>query len=178
MVTIELQTAQNLPSIENLLDNAFGPDRRAKASYSLREGVDALSDLSFVARRGQSVVGTLRFWQVGLKDLDAGTERPALYLGPIAISSMVQGQGIGSRMLRHGIASAMTTGIGPVFLVGSRTYYERHGFEAMDGFDITLPGGRDGDRLQVFGSPVCQNLPKRGILVPSALPGIVSVRAA
>ena len=35
--------------VEDLLDRAFEPERRARTAYKLREGMDWLPDLSFAA---------------------------------------------------------------------------------------------------------------------------------
>ena len=56
--------------IEQLLDLAFGPDRLAKTSYRYRDGVAPVSALSWIARDGERLVGTIRYWpiQVGAAD--------------------------------------------------------------------------------------------------------------
>ena len=50
--------------IEQLLDLAFGPNRLAKASYQYRDGVAPIPALSWIARDGAKLVGTIRYWPI------------------------------------------------------------------------------------------------------------------
>jgi len=166
MITLDYQSAQDLPAVEKLLDQAFGADRYMKASYRLRAGVEAKPELSFTAKMDGVLYGTLRFWQAQLFDQASGTVRPILFLGPIAISRDKQGLGIGAKLLSHGLRRAKAMKIGPVFLVGSCVYYQRYGFSDLGGRSITLPDGQDGDRLLVLGCPDLHDLPQAGLLLP------------
>ena len=50
---------------ESLLDRTFGPDRLSKTVYRLREGVEDLSVLRFVAvDPGGRLLASLRFWPI------------------------------------------------------------------------------------------------------------------
>ena len=47
-------------AIERLHERTFGPGRYAKTAYRLREGADHRLDLSFTARIGTLLVGSVR----------------------------------------------------------------------------------------------------------------------
>ena len=57
-VTIEAEGPDDAPSIEALLDEAFGADRHKKQSYRFRQHVGPVEALSLVARDRGRVVGT------------------------------------------------------------------------------------------------------------------------
>lgn len=129
------------PRVEALLDEAFGPARFAKTAYRLRDGVAPVRDLSFIVKDGLSLVGTLRFWPVTVAETT-----PALLLGPIAILTDRKSQGIGSQLMRHGLAQARAQGHKLVLLVGDLDYYKRFGFTRTPCLDLDLPGPVDADR--------------------------------
>ena len=120
--------------IESLLDSAFGPSRFALSSYSLREGIEAVQQLSFVARdEFGTLCGTVRFWpiQVG--------ESVALLLGPIAVHPTRQGEGLGAMLMSAGIKAAKREGWKDILLVGDEPYYRQFGFVQAEGVDFPPP---------------------------------------
>ncbi|MCB1993635.1 MAG: N-acetyltransferase, partial [Geminicoccaceae bacterium] len=79
MFSIRLEQPADSVAIEELLDLAFGADRRKKTSYRYRDGIAPLADLSFVAEAEAGLlVGSVRYWPI----LAGST--PALLLGPLA----------------------------------------------------------------------------------------------
>ncbi len=138
---------QALPGAEAdaLLDAAFGPERRLKASYRLREGAQVADGLSFVAREAQTgrLAGVISFWPLRI----SGDGRRALLLGPLAVHPDFQRNGLGARLLRHGVAAAREKGHGLVFLVGDAPYYGRFGFRQVPEGRVVMPGPYDPRRL-------------------------------
>ena len=122
--------------VENLLDRAFGRDRKSKTSYRYRVGTEPVNDLSLAAREGESVVGSIQYWPVTLGEQDA----EALLLGPLAIDPRRQGEGIGAALVFTSLDMAAWAGHTVVLLVGDLAYYRRFGFRtaALDG--LTMPG--------------------------------------
>jgi hypothetical protein len=59
-VTILPETPKDAQAIERLLERTFGPGRFVLSAYRLREHVDHLLDLSFTARIGTLMVGSVR----------------------------------------------------------------------------------------------------------------------
>ena len=149
MSPIRSERPQDGPQIEALLDGAFGPDRHARPSYRLREGLEPLRELCFVAEDEGRIVGTIRHWPVRI-----GATGRALLLGPIAVDPVRERQGIGRRLLRTGLNRAAAAGheavvaVGtPSFLVGAPAFLCRFGFTNADRFGITLPNLDDPRRL-------------------------------
>ena len=54
------ETANDAQAIERLHERTFGPGRFVLSAYRLREHVDHLLDLSFTARIGTLLVGSVR----------------------------------------------------------------------------------------------------------------------
>jgi len=129
-------------AIETLVDLAFGPDRLRKTSYRLRDGLEPVSGLGFVVLKGDTLVGTIRFWAVNI-----GGNTPALLLGPLAIHPDHQGKGIGRALMHEGLDKARALGWKAVILVGDAPYYTRFGFRPELTVNLTLPGPVDRERF-------------------------------
>lgn len=85
--------------------------------------------LSLVAQADGRVIGHVAFSQVTLSD---GT--PDWYgLGPVSVLPAVQRQGIGSALIRAGLARLRASGARGCCLVGDPAYYRRFGFEHAPG---------------------------------------------
>ena len=128
---------------EALLDLALGPDRRRKTSERLREGRLPAEGLALVARDGGRLVGTVRLWPIM-----AGPNRPALLLGPLAVTPDRQGEGVGAALMRTALERAAALGHGAVLLVGEPCFYGRFGFASALTDRLWLPGPYDRPRLQ------------------------------
>src|SRR6516162_6633157 len=105
MVTIRQETPFDVTAREALLDDAFGAARFAKTAERMRAGREPTEGLSFVARVGRRLVGTVRLWSI-----TAGPDRPALLLGPLAVAPDVRSRGIGGRLMQHALACAQRLG--------------------------------------------------------------------
>jgi len=142
---ITLEKPPHAEAVEILLDRAFGPDRVLKTTYRLRDGVDAVPDLCYVALESdgetERVVGTIRYWPV----LIGGT--PSIMLGPIAVDPDIQGKGLGSKLIRVSLNKAFALGYRSVILVGDAPYYHRFGFTRDLTLGMTLPGPVDLNRF-------------------------------
>lgn len=151
--------------IEELLDSSFGLDRHARTTYRLREGNARLDDLSFVLRRDDGhLCGSIEFWPIEITDDASGKEVPAVLLGPIAVSQGCRGQGVGSALMKAGIAAAYAAGHNTIILVGDPAYYERFGFSSAATKDWKLPGSFEQHRLL---ARTDTPLPQKATLRPS-----------
>jgi predicted N-acetyltransferase YhbS len=136
-------------AIEALLDNSFGPKRHSKTVYRLRNNVDPIPELGFVALDddpilGPRLIGTIRYWPI----LVGSSRMPSIMLGPIAIAADLRSNGLGSTMIRHSLARAAELGHQSVILVGDPGYYARFGFSRDHARALSLPGPVDPDRFQ------------------------------
>jgi predicted N-acetyltransferase YhbS len=113
------------------------------SAYRIREHVDHLLDLSFTARIGTLMVGSVRQLPICVgKTL-------ALLLGPLTVEPPFRGRGIGNALLERALGEAKARGHRLVFLVGDEPYYSRVGFKAVPKGRATMPGPVDYDRLLV-----------------------------
>jgi predicted N-acetyltransferase YhbS len=142
MITIRHERSTDIAARERLLDAAFGPARFAKTSERLREHRLAADDLSFAAVDGGRVVGTARMWNVA-----AGLGRPALLLGPVAVSADARDRGIGTMLVKRALSEARRLGHGAVLLVGDAPFYGRFGFSTDKTGALRLPGPFEPERF-------------------------------
>jgi predicted N-acetyltransferase YhbS len=142
-LTILPETAKDAQAIERLHERTFGPGRFALSAYRLREHVDHLLDLSFTARIGTLLVGSVRQLPVTIGDT------PALMLGPLTVEPPFRGRGVGRALLERALGDARARGHRLVVLVGDEPYYSSVGFRKIPKGRAIMPGPVDPDRLLV-----------------------------
>ncbi|HUB84831.1 MAG TPA: N-acetyltransferase, partial [Rhizomicrobium sp.] len=134
---IRHEAPEDRPLVDALNAASFGPGRYVKAAYRLREGVDPIAALSFVAVEKGVFRGSVRFWPISV-----GTEK-ALLLGPLAVQSDQRGRGIGIALMNKGVEEARARGHRAIILVGDLPYYSRVGFKPLARGRVTFPGPVD-----------------------------------
>lgn len=144
---ITTATAHDAPAIDCLLDACFGPARRARTAYRLREGVEPLPDLSLVFR-DDGIAASIQLWPVVLRE-PRGRVHVLTLLGPLAVSPARRCEGLGKALLTEALARADAAGTGPIVLIGDAPYYGAFGFDAVVTQRWTLPGPVDHARLLV-----------------------------
>jgi len=149
---------EHQPAIENLLDARFGPARRNRTAYRLRDGADVLPAFSVVAMDSDELVGSLQCWPIRIAL--AGSHKPLILLGPVAVAARCEGQGIASAMMRASLAAIDAAGAPPVLLIGDAPFYGRFGFDAAPTRHWQLPGPVDHARLLLRGNAA--GLPQAG----------------
>ena len=142
-ITILPETEDDALAIERLHERTFGPGRYARTAYRIREGVGHDLALSYTARIGTLLVGSVR-----LSPVRIGTT-PALLLGPLTIEPPFRDRGIGLAMMQRALADAKTRGHRLVILVGDEPYYARVGFKRIPRGRVKMPGPVDPARLLV-----------------------------
>lgn len=142
-VTVLPETAADALAIERLHERTFGPGRFARTAYRVRERAPHLLNLSFTARIGTLLVGSVRLSPIRIGDV------PALLLGPLTIEPPFRGRGIGAKMLERALTDARRAGHRLVVLVGDESYYARAGFKRTPKRRVTMPGPVDPARLLV-----------------------------
>jgi predicted N-acetyltransferase YhbS len=142
-LTILPESADDAQPIERLHERTFGPGRYARTAYRIREGVTHNLDLSFTARIGTLLVGSVR-----LSPIHIG-ETPALLLGPLTVEPPFRDRGIGLSLIERALQEAKAKGHKLVVLVGDESYYQRYGFQHIAKGRVTMPGPVDPQRLLV-----------------------------
>jgi predicted N-acetyltransferase YhbS len=143
------------PAVEQLLDRAFGADRRLRTAYRIREGMTALPALSFAAVETKQLVATIQCWPIRF-DGDDGQDVAMVMVGPVAVEPARQRDGIGRDLMRHALASAQESGESDaLMLIGDPEYYGRFfGFTAERTGGWRLPGPVESHRLLARGAAV------------------------
>ncbi len=138
MFTLSRETKDDWWEVEALYDLCFAPGREALSSYRLRDGISPVASLSRVARGDQGILGgAIRYWPVRI------SEHRVLLLGPVAVHPTAQGEGLGGALIRDSLDQARAEGWGRVLLVGDAPYYQRFGFNKLDGVEMPPPTNPD-----------------------------------
>src|ERR1700751_3409635 len=133
-LSIAAETANDAQAIERLHERTFGPGRFVLSAYRLREHVDHLLDLSFTARIGTLMVGSVRQLPITIGDTKA------LLLGPLTVEPPFRGRGVGRLLLERALKDAKAKGHALVLLVGDEPYYGHVGFKVVPKGRVTMPG--------------------------------------
>lgn len=123
-------------SIERL---AFGYEKEAELVRELLHDPSAKPLLSLLALKKGRAVGHILFTSAHLSDSkDAAS---IVILAPLAIVPDFQKQGIGGKLIEHGLALLSKSGVDLVFVLGHPEYYPRYGFTPAGqiGFEAAYP---------------------------------------
>ena len=161
-IIITREQSGHFGPVEKLSAAAFGPGRYTRTAFRLREGVAHEDQLSFVALRGEQLVGSVRVTRIGVGG------RIALLLGPLVVSPGDTNQGIGGRLMGASIDACAKLDYELIILVGDEPYYAPHGFRKIPHGHIKLPGPVDPNRF------LCCELKARALENYSGIAGVCS----
>jgi predicted N-acetyltransferase YhbS len=142
-IKIRAETADDAVAIVRLHERTFGPGRLAKTAYRIREGAEHELELSFTARIGTLMIGSVR-----LTPIRIGVAK-ALLLGPLTIEPPFRTRGIGRALIARALAEAKAKGHQLVVLVGDEPYYGKSGFKRIPKGRAVMPGPVDLARVLV-----------------------------
>jgi predicted N-acetyltransferase YhbS len=142
-LTILAETPEDAVPIERLHERTFGPGRYARTAYRIREGRGHILDLSFTARIGTLLVGSVRLTPVHIG------KTPALLLGPLTVEPPFRERGIGQALIERAVSEARAKGHRLLVLVGDEPYYAKAGFKRIPKGRASMPGPVDSARLLV-----------------------------
>jgi predicted N-acetyltransferase YhbS len=142
-LNIQPETPDDDPAIEKLSERTFGPGRFARSAYRLREGIDHRRELSYTARIGTLLVGSVRLTPVKI----GGAK--ALLLGPLTVEPPFRSRGVGRALMEASMKAAKDSGARLVLLVGDEPYYGRLGFRKVEHGRVILPGPVDPERVLI-----------------------------
>jgi putative acetyltransferase len=127
-VEIRPEQPADAPAIRRVLEAAFPTADEARLVDLLRDGGHLL--VSLVAEDVETVVGHIAFSPVRIDD--QGIEEVGVGLAPVAVLPDHQRRGIGSRLIREGLAACVRGRCGFVVVLGEPALYRRFGFDRAD----------------------------------------------
>src|SRR5271163_1744145 len=142
-LTIMPETHADTLAIDRLHARTFGPGRYAKTAYRLREQVTHGLDVSFTARTGTLLIGSVRLSPVRIG------ETKALLLGPLTVEPAFRERGVGQALIERALKDAKAKGHRLVILVGDEPYYGKCGFKPVPLGRVNMPGPVDPSRLLI-----------------------------
>jgi len=132
MITIRQEQPWDVKEIREVNLLAFGQPQEADIVDKLRQNCPDL--LSLVAIVENRVVGHILFSPATIQSHD-GTLH-GMGLAPMGVLPEYQGQGIGSQLVRTGIAELKNRSCPFVIVLGHAEYYPRFGFERASAHGI------------------------------------------
>ena len=123
---VRAETDNDIAAIRHVNERAFGRAYEADLVAALRDSGATVSSL--VAEVAASVVGHVLFSRLPIDR--AGSEIAGAALAPVAVLPDQQRRGIGSALIRLGLARCRAAGIDAVVVLGHPDYYPRFGFTA------------------------------------------------
>ncbi len=147
--------------IEQLLDAAFGADRKSRTAYRLRQGLEPIGTLSFGVTENDLLVGSIQCWPVVLSK----TQFRMVLVGPVAVSPSHQNTGIGRALMKAMLDAAALQDDPVMVMIGDPEYYDSFGFVSGAGDGWTLPGPWEQRRLLIRNNGRAP-LPQTDMLVP------------
>lgn len=121
MITIRHEKLEDHEAVYRVNALAFQQPGEANLVKKLRGNKPYIS---LVAIKDKQIIGHIFFSPVTLED----KEFNALGLAPMAVLPEFQNQGIGSKLVRHGLEECKNQGFETVVVLGHPEYYPRFGF--------------------------------------------------
>src|SRR2546423_14915976 len=90
-LTILTEKPEDAAAIERLLERTFGPGRYARTAARIREKLGHRLDLSYTARIGALLVGSVRLTSVRIGDTPALLLRPPTIQPPVREGGIAEG---------------------------------------------------------------------------------------
>lgn len=133
--------ASKAPEVINLFGDVFSASEGEEEGRIIADFVSKLiattqqEDLiGCIAEDGDGIVASLFFSRFGLAD-----HQVAYILSPMAVSTDVQGRGIGQKLIRYGLDYLLSLKVDLVFTYGDPLYYSKTGFKQIDESIVRAP---------------------------------------
>ena len=121
--TIRPERPQDQDAVRTLNERAFGGREEADIVEALHRAQAVV--VALVAQAGAAVVGHILFSPVEVEEANG---KRLVGLAPMAVAPNHQRRGIGSQLVREGLAHCRAAGVDGVVVLGHAEYYPRFGF--------------------------------------------------
>lgn len=128
------ETPADYAAVEQLTRTAFNNEAEVKLIRKLRQAQDDC--IALVAEQHGKVVGHILFSPATLQPYP---NTRLMVLAPMAVSNVLQHQGIGSALVRAGLERCKKREIQAVVVLGHPAYYPRFGFSPASQFNVRCP---------------------------------------
>jgi putative acetyltransferase len=127
---IRPETLCDRAAIRIVQESAFLQSAEAQLVDDLRDAGDSV--FSLVAVEDRAIVGHAMFSKLQ-------APFPALALGPVAVLPEHQRRGVGTQLIREGIARSEAAGWAGIFVLGDPSFYRQFGFDVGKASGFTSP---------------------------------------
>jgi putative acetyltransferase len=139
--TMEIREASvtELDDVFRVEKDAFGYDKEANLVKDLLNDSSAKPYFSFLAFNNDRAVGHILFTSAQLEGTQHDTS--ISILAPLAVIPEFQKQGVGGKLIEHGLQHITNFGVDLVFVLGHPEYYPKYGFNpaGIQGFEAPYP---------------------------------------
>lgn len=158
-------------AVKAVVEEAFADERLRKFIWNLRKSAYFKPELSCVADRARDILGYVLYFPVIVQG--QGQAYKAVHMSPIAVRAVPERQGVGERLVRHGIQRAHSLGYEIVLVMGPAPYFSYFGFQRASalGFEAQLPVADENFLVHLM-RPELAGAAKGRVLYP---PGIFAV---
>lgn len=132
--TVRAETPADYEAIASLTRSAFNNEAEVRLITGLRK--QAADCIALVAEQHGQLIGHILFSPA---TLDKAPQTRLMALAPMAVSNVLQHQGIGSALVRAGLEQCKKQGVVAVVVLGHPAYYPRFGFTPASRFTISCP---------------------------------------
>ncbi len=147
-VIIRAEKASEREVCDKILRDAFGRENEVQLAAALRGLSDFNPELSLVGADDTGIRGYALYHR---STVDMGTStQQALLLAPIGVDPVYQRQGVGERLVRHGLERCRVVGLELIFVVGLPEYFSRFGFQPAARHGLTPNIEIPADQFQVI----------------------------
>jgi len=139
-IVIRLETPDDYYAVESLTRDAFWNVHVPGCSehylaHTLRNAEAFIPELDFVAVYCGRIVGNIMYAESFVEG-DDGVIHPVVTFGPVSVAPWIQGQSVGSTLIRNSLERAHKLGYGAVLIYGDPDYYRKFGFLPAESFQI------------------------------------------
>lgn len=134
--TIRKEEEKDYKQIYEVNKLAFQQENESKLIEKIRKSKNFIPGLSIVAEIDNRIVGHILFSKI---KIIGASDYESLALAPMAVIPEFQKKGIGSELIKKGIAKAKELGFDSIIVLGHKEYYPRFGFQRASKWDIKCP---------------------------------------
>lgn len=102
---------------------------------SLKNSDHFIAELDLVAEMHNKLIGHVMFSRFMILN-EQNAPEPSLLLAPVSVVYEYRGKGVGTALIKEGLARTLQLGFKSTFVVGNPAYYSRFGFKPLSTYPI------------------------------------------